>query len=183
MILVISLTIILQANPDVTPFWQTIDFWVFLILSFVGVALSGYGAHQANQAKIEATKARIEATNAGKVVRVQTVAVELLELSQLVEERLDKTIDFKRARDLFSLVNRKLQRHLAQIGPDSISAAKMESLNKDLENLKTALDSVRPSSSSEEIPGTTYWSVEAHFLVILGTINSIIGELEKIQNR
>ena len=151
-------------------FWQQGDFWIFLVLTFIGITLSGIGAWQAYSAKLEAMKA-------GQSVRIQTITIELSEMCQRLE-KLDSQIDFPTARDVYSEVNRKILRLVAQVAPATISGEKRTALQKNLNDIKDALTSVRPVGEGAYVPGAVYYAIENHYTSLIGTISGIIGELE-----
>lgn len=161
--------IMLNAAVEVG-FWETGDFWLFLVLSLMGITLSAIGAWQAYSAKLEAKKA-------GQTVRIQTITIELSEMCQRLE-KLDGKIDYQTARDIHSEVNRKLRRLIAQMDVDTISAVQRTKVDGNLVELKEALNAVRPVGDAPVIPGAVYFAVENHFTSLIGTLSEMIGELE-----
>jgi hypothetical protein len=101
------------------PLWRRWDFWISLILGLagvgVGIAALKYAIlafEEAKLAKEEAEQAKEAATEAGKTVRVQTVAIELGEISQKLG-RLQPEIRFSEARDLLNDVSWRLRRAIS----------------------------------------------------------------------
>lgn len=64
------------------PFWKHADFWISSIIGTAGVFVSFLAYRQAEKATLEAEKAKQAATEAGKTVKLQTMAVELSEVNQ-----------------------------------------------------------------------------------------------------
>src|ERR1700733_10350816 len=137
-----------------SPFWDRPDFWVFVALSMVGLAVSSFGLwyslrafEEAEKAKLEAQAAKAAAKEAGKVVRVQTVAIELGEISQKLE-RLEPDILFSEARELLNEVSRKLLRSVAPYAEEPALKAKISAVRQAIEGAQTSMKGVRPTTGA-----------------------------------
>lgn len=161
------------------PFWHRPEFWIFLILSIGGLVVSAVGLwysmrafEEAQQAKVEAKQAKAAAREAGKTVRVQTVAIELGEISQKLE-RLQPDILFSEARELLNEVSRKLLRAVSPYAEDPALKAKVSSVRAAIEAAQASMKGVRPTPGAAEVPGSVYNGIEADF----ASINNLVAEL------
>src|SRR6266566_5145519 len=87
------------------PFWHHGDFWISTGIGIVGLGFTMW-------AVLAATAAKRAAVAAGRTVKMQTVAIELMEICQKLDS-LDPAILFPDARDFLNGVNTKLRRLIA----------------------------------------------------------------------
>src|SRR4029077_4374022 len=97
-------------NAINAPFWSHAEFWIASAIGIAGLVFSILAFREARQAKRAATEA-------GKTVKVQTVAIELTEISQGLD-RLNQKIGFSEARDYINGLNRRLRRLIAPFERD-----------------------------------------------------------------
>ena len=166
------------------PMWRRIDFWIFLFLSIGSLVVGAFGLRysirafkEAEQAKDEAKKAKAAAREAGKTVRVQTVAIELGEISQKLE-RLQPDILFNEARELLNEVARKLLRAISPYEDDQVLKAKISAVRGSIENAQNSMQGVRPTQGSPEVPGSVYNGIEADFVAINNLVAELLGLFE-----
>jgi len=162
-----------------SPFWHRGDFWIFAILGMVSIVVSGFGLWfsikafgEAEQAKVAATQAKVAAKEAGKVVRVQTVAIELGEISQRLE-RLEPDILFSDARELVNEVARKLLRSISPYSEEPLLKTKIAEIRAAIPAAQNSMKEVRPSPGASEVPGAVYNAIEAD----LAKLNNLVAEL------
>jgi multidrug resistance efflux pump len=160
-------------------FWQRGDFWVFVVLSILSIGVSGFGLwysirafKEAEQAKVQATQAKAAAKEAGKIVRVQTVAIELGEISQKLE-KLEPDILFSEARELLAEISRKLLRSISPYAEDSRLKSKIAAVKAAIEATQNSMKEVRPTPGTPEVRGSVYNGIEAD----LRTVNNLVAEL------
>lgn len=154
------------------PFWERIDFWIFLVLSIGSLYAS-------IKAFIEAKQAKIAANEAGKTVKIQTVTIELSEVIQRLD-RLDVEIDFSTARDLLNETNRRVRRLIAPFKEDDEYKTLISSIITTLSDSKTALLQVRPIDQDEIIvKSTVYYSMESNFSELTGQLAELMGKFEE----
>jgi hypothetical protein len=133
------------------PFWRHAEFWIFLLLSLIGLGISTAGLvysilafKEAGLAKLEAEQAKQAATEAGKTVKAQTVAIELGEISQKLE-RLQPDIRFSEARELLNEVSRKIRRAISPFAEDLALKSTIGALRQALDGAQSSLKGVRPN--------------------------------------
>lgn len=156
-----------------TPFYKNIEFWLSSILGIAGVVFSV-------KAFLEAKKAKVAASEAGKTVKIQTITIELNEISQRLE-KLDFNLDFAEARDLLNEVSRKLRRLIAPFQATGDLVEPCANLKVALNEAKYALDEVHPQEMGDIglPPNTIYFATQGHFSNISGLVAEIMGLFEK----
>ena len=166
------------------PFYHRPDFWIFLILTIAGVGVSAFGLwysiqafKEAQQAKVEAKQAKAAAKEAGKTVRVQTVAIELGEISQKLE-RLEPQILFSDARELLNEVSRKLLRAVSPYSENQTLKAKILAVRTAIEAAQTSMKGVRPTPGTPEVSGSVYTGIEADFAALNNLVAELLGLFE-----
>jgi hypothetical protein len=172
---------ILQAishlNPP--PFWQRFDFVIATAIGLAGLYFSIKAFQEANKAKQEATRAKAAATEAGRTVKLQTVTLDLGEVSQKLD-KLRPGIAFADARDLQTEISRRLRRAISpfETYPDLRDA--IHRLRAALDAADSALKSVRPSAGSTEAaaPDAVYYALEREFSNIANLTADLMGLCE-----
>jgi hypothetical protein len=168
------------------PFWRHGEFWIFLLLSLIGLGISTAGLvyailafKEAELAKLEAEKAKQAATEAGRTVKAQTVAIDLGEISQKLE-RLQPDIRFSEARELLNEVSRKIRRAISPFAEDPALKSTIGTLRQALDGAQSSLKGVRPNPGNEnEVPGAVYNGIEADFATISNLVADLLGLFEK----
>lgn len=154
------------------PIWKKIDFY----LSFVGFVFSGLAFRAANKAK-EA------ALSAGKSVKIQTITVELSEISQKLDN-LDIDISYSAARDLLNQIQRKLIRLISPFSNKKYPHIKetFSKLESEFNVAKDSLNSVRPNVQGDDIiqSNSVYYAIESSFSEINSLTANLLGLLESI---
>lgn len=154
--------------------------WSFWISNLVGVL----GLVFSILAFVEAKHAKLAAKDAGRIVKIQTITIELTEIAQRLD-KLDFDLGFSTARDLLNEVNRRLRRLVAPFQSHPKYAESCLALKKSLDEAKFALDEVRPSGAeSDHAPNTIYYGMQGHFATISAGVAEIMGlfEAETIEN-
>jgi hypothetical protein len=165
------LKIIEIANSS-NPFYTKIDFWVFLVLSIIGVLFSILAYREAKAAKSAAFEA-------GKTAKIQTITIELTEIAQRLD-KLDFELDFSESRDLLNEISRRLRRLIAPFQDNEDLSSSCQSLKAALDDAKQALEEVRPQSPDDELPpNTIYFATQGHFSNISSLVAEIMGLFEK----
>jgi hypothetical protein len=168
------------------PVWHRWDFWLLLILGVGGTAVSIAGLvyslrafREAEQAKNEARKAKTAAIDAGKTVRAQSVAIELGEISMLVQ-RLDQDIRYIDARNLLSDITRRLRKALSPFAQDSALKSLVSGVKEALDNAQKSLEKVRPTdlSKENETPMATFYGIEGAFRLINDLVADLLGLIQ-----
>lgn len=162
------------------PLIQAWDFWLFLGLSLIGIGLSAGGLWYSIRSFQEAQAAKKAAVEAGKIVKVQTVTIELSEIIQRLDA-LETDISFTDARDLHTEIARRLRRLTSSLRNDADADLKnsIEQLHVSLEETRTALDGVRPEQQPPKTENVVYNAIEGHFSSMSGCIADLMGLLEK----
>ena len=155
------------------PLWKRPD---FIFASMVGLG----GLFFSILAYIEAKQAKRAATEAGKGVKLQTVTLELSEVSQKID-RLRPGVSFSEARDLLSEVSRRLRRAISPFSQEPDLKDAIQQLRNALTTAETSLKSVRPSTPSNETaaPDAVYFAIERDFATINNFTADLMGLCEK----
>lgn len=155
------------------PFWRRFDFWLSFIASAGGVVFS-------IMAFSEARKAKRAATEAGRIVKIQTVAIELTEIAQKLGS-MDTNIQFNEARDLLAELSRRLRRAISAFAKDPDLGDTIAALRDALTTAKKSLNSVRPADPSKEkdVPHAVYYAVESDFATINDLVADLLGLFER----
>jgi len=167
------------------PFWRHWDFWISLVLGLaglgVGIAALKYAIQAFEEAKLakeEAGRAKEAATEAGKTVKVQTVAIELGEISQKLG-RLQPETRFSEARDLLNEVSWRLRRAISPFAEDAALKSTIAAVRQALDGAQNSLKGVRPTSAESEAPGVVYNGIESDFALIGNLVADLLGLFEK----
>src|SRR5437867_4141347 len=121
-----------------SPFWQNHgDFWIGTLIGVIGLGFTIWAVWAA-------TGAREAALKAGRTVKMQTVAFELMGLAHELDT-LDPEILFPPARDFLNRVNFKLRRLIAPFQDEAELGPFVTSIRDSLMAAKTALNGVRPA--------------------------------------
>lgn len=155
------------------PFYWLPEFWIGLFVGLVSVVFS-YKAYR------EAMAAKKAAREAGQSVKIQTVTIELSEITQKLE-RLQLGWSFGEARDLLTEVSRRLHRQIAPLGNLNEIKTPWENLKVGLAGAREALEGVRPQGGNESSisPSAVYFAMQTHFSNISDMVAEIMGLCEK----
>lgn len=155
------------------PFYESIEFWIFLALAIAGLIFSIL-------AFLEARQAKKAAAEAGTTVKIQTVTIELTEIVQRLD-RLDENVTFSEARDLLNEISRKLRRLIAPFRQRVDVSESCKQLLDALDAAKQALEAVRPEAGAplQENAQAVYFAIQGHFANISSSVADIMGLFEK----
>jgi hypothetical protein len=155
------------------PFWQHTDFWIATILGIAGVIFSLL-------AFVEARKAKRAAVSAGRTVKVQTVAIELTEITQKLD-RIQPGIRYSEARDLLAEISRRLHRATSPFTEDPKLSGAISPTLEGLQAAQNSLKAVRPTDPAKEneAPRAVYNAIEDSFATINNSVADLLGLLEK----
>jgi hypothetical protein len=159
------------------PFYRDWAFWIGNVIGLLGLWFS-------IKAFVEAKQAKLAAKDAGRIVKIQTITIELTEIAQRLD-KLDFDLEFTVARDLLNEVNRRLRRLIAPFQANEKYAESCLALKTSLEEAKRALHESRPSESeSDRAPNAVYFGMQGHFASISAGVAEIMGlfEVETIEN-
>lgn len=153
-------------------FWLKIDFWIFLGIGITGLILS-WLAFQ------EASKAKKAATEAGQVVKIQSVVIDLTELGQKIN-RLDPQIKFNNARDLLTDTSTKIRRIVSAFNGDDALSETINRLLLALDSAQKALNAVRPVNVDSEasVPQAVFYGIQEEFSSISNLVAELLGLFE-----
>ena len=154
-----------------TPFWNTFDFWIYLAIGIGSLFFS-------IRAFLEARSAKRAAIDAGRIVKIGTITIELTEISQKLD-KLQPEIHFNEARDLLTESSRRLRRLIAPFQKESDLKDNIDELKAALDAAKDSLNSVRPSNREREAPYVVYHGVEGDFATINNIVADLLGLFEK----
>lgn len=169
------------------PFWQRGEFWFFAVLGVLalGVGIAGLvyailAFKEAQLAKIAAENAKHAALEAGKTVRVQTVAIELGEVSQKLE-RLRPKILFADARDLLNEISKRIRRNVSPFAEEPGLKPSIAAVRQALDAAQKSLNDVRPATpeNESEAPNAVFNGIEADFALIGNLVADLLGLFEK----
>lgn len=171
-----------------TPFWKHWDFWISTVIGLVGAAIA-FGAYkqaeraeeQAKLAKEEAQKAKQAATEAGRTVKLQTVCIELSEISQKLDGVYPGII-FSDAKDLFNDTSGHLLRVMAPFAEQTDLREQIAAVKAAIEAAQASLKQVRPTDPAKEneAPNAVYNGIEDNFSTIKFNVATLTGLMEKL---
>jgi hypothetical protein len=160
------------ADEAKVPFWQHGDFWLSIVLALVGIVVGAFGVYYAWKAFVEAGEAKKAARLAGKVVKFQSVSIELrqLELGELA-----KNIQFSDVRNNLAAATENLHRILFPFQNEPQFKDTITKMFTVLTATRESLNSVKPKNdqAEQEAPQAIYNAVEAYF----AEINELKGDL------
>lgn len=163
----------LQLERLSRPFWESGEFWISCLFGAAGLIFS-FLAYR------EARRAKRAAIDAGRNVKIQSIAIELSEVSQRLDS-IEPTISYTEARNLLAEISRKLRRVTSPFADDVRLSSAISLLRDALEAAQESLKSVRPAfiSGEEQPPEVVYYGIENDFSSINNLIADLIGLLEK----
>ncbi len=130
----------------------------------------------------EARKAKRAATAAGRSVKLQTVVIELTEISQKLD-RVQPDVTYSEARDLLSEVARRFHRAVSPFARETKLAGAIDLALQALQAAQTALKSVRPTDLTKEEDesalSAVYFAIEENFATINNLVADLIGLFER----
>ncbi|KAB0665683.1 hypothetical protein F6V25_08150 [Oryzomonas japonica] len=155
------------------PFWVKGDFWIFLVIGVFGLLFSV-------MAFIEARRAKQAATEAARNVRIQTITIDLTELSQRLD-KLSPDIKFTEARDMMAEMSRRIRRLTSPFKSDNGLSEPVNLLWEALSNAKQSLKAVKPANIEleSETPLAVYNAIESDISDINDRIADVLGLLER----
>lgn len=159
------------------PFWHRPDFWINAVLGAGGLFFAVQAFREAKAAKKAAKDAETAATEAGQFMTMQTVAIELMAISQRLTN-LDQAIKFREARTLVDEITGKLHRLTSPFQGKEDLGPIITNIHESLATVKTALSGVRPSPGQVEITGQTYNAIEGEAATLNLYVNDLLGQLE-----
>ena len=157
-----------------SPLWSRPDFVISTIVGLAGVALSWAAFREARAAKKAATVA-------GRTVKIQTIVIELTEISQQLD-KLEPDITYERARDLITGVSRKLRRLIAPFSDDPDLSNQIAALRAALDSATTGLNSVKPTADvtkETEVPRAVYYGIEFPLRELNNAVAEVLGRMER----
>jgi hypothetical protein len=157
-----------------SPYYKNLDFWINVVLATAGLVFSVLAFREARQAKVAAKKA-------GRSVRLQTVALELTEISNKLD-RVEPDVKYRVARDLLSETSRRITRSISAFEDDEKLKDSIATLKDSIDVATTTLNQVRPITpgAEEQAPQAVYNAVEAHFAKINNGVANLVGLMERL---
>jgi hypothetical protein len=167
-----------ELQKDNFAFWEHLDFWIGTIIGLVGLYFAVRAFTEARQAKKEAVAAKQAAMEAGKTVRIQSITIDLSEISQKLD-RIRMEITYSEARDLWSEISHKLFRITSPFKNDPGLKEQVSALRNAISQAKESLKAIRPSdATTTDVPGTTYFGIEGAFAEINNCVGDLLGLFE-----
>jgi hypothetical protein len=167
-----------------TPYWHHADFWINAAIGAAGAIIGAVGLYYAikafraaRAAQRAAMDAKTAADQAGRFMTMQTVAIELMGISQRLNN-LDQKIRFREARFLLDEVTGKIHRFTAPFLNNPELAPSITRIHETLISTKNALSGVIPSPGEEEVEGQTYNAIQGETATLNLYVNDLLGLLE-----
>jgi type II secretory pathway pseudopilin PulG len=110
-----------------SPVWTRIDFWVFLVLSILGIIASVVGVVVSNRARKEAKGAKKAAKQAANSVKFFTDTADLDEIRESMS-RLPQNINYHKACQLWRKANGRIRRIVVPLRKDKTLADTVQSV-------------------------------------------------------
>jgi hypothetical protein len=156
------------------PFYTRPEFWISVVIGLLSVLYSFIAYREAKAAKIAAK-------TAGNTVKIQSITIDLTELIQRLD-KLSTELDYSQARDFYNELNRRVRRSVSSLSLNEIYKSKTSSIIETLNSIKTNLDEVRQSGSSDStmLEGfNLYYAIEGEFSNLSGQLADLCGLLEQ----
>lgn len=157
--------------------WTRVDFWIGSILGVGGAIISAFGLYYAVHAFREAKRAAEAAHAAARSVKIQTVTMELQEVAQKLSG-LPADIRFVAARVLLTEANHRVRRHTAPFKDDPRFKESITQLRAGLSAAWNALDGVRPTDPSKEVPYAVFNAIDNSISQLTMLIADLLGLME-----
>lgn len=170
-----------------THFHPKTDFWVFLIIGGLGLLFS-IGSF------VQARAAKTAAQNAGRIVKIQDILLDIPEITNLCQQ-VDIKVDYNAANLQMTYILGKISKVLAIFNGDSNLNSNQQLLTQQIEGtinkIQEILKSLNPVYFSEEdkpktdIEGYVYLSMAPYTTILVTQLNSLMGILNShmIQNK
>lgn len=154
------------------PFWHRGEFWIGTILGALGLTFSVL-------AFIQAKRAATAAHAAARSVKIQTVTMELQEVSQRLSG-IAFDIGFVSARLLLTEASSRIRRHTAPFRNDARFREAIAELRGALPTAWNALNGVRPTDPSKEsaAANTVFNAIDSSFSQLVELISELLGLME-----
>ncbi|MDY3319659.1 hypothetical protein PG637_09765 [Riemerella anatipestifer] len=156
------------------PFYYDWAFWIGIILSVIGIAISWIAYKEAEKAKEAAFKS-------GSAVRLQSITIELTEIIQKLD-KINTDLDYSSTRDFFNELSRKIRRSVAVISTNPDFKDKTDEIISNLDVIKANLEDVRKTAIKDKslLEGIDlYFVIEGHFSNLSGNLAELCGILEQ----
>jgi hypothetical protein len=125
-----------------------------------------------------AWQARRAATEAGQIVKIQTITIELTEISQKLSN-LDDKITFQEARALHSDISWRIHRIVSPFEKEPRFSDRIAKLLTAVGKAKEALNAVKPENPQAPVsPENVYLGIESDFGELNNAIASLCGAFE-----
>jgi len=155
-----------------TPFWKEFDFWIPVIVGIVGSFFSVL-------AFLQARKAKDAAIEAGNTVKMQTIIIELSEVSHRLDS-LDMKVQFSEVRDLVNQTSRRLERLMAGFHDHAEFGETVSALEEALKIAQASLVDVCPINPNiEDTSYAVYHAIQVPLANLNGLVGKFMGLLEK----
>jgi hypothetical protein len=163
------------------PFWKDPGYVIAILIGIVGLAYSYKAFKEAGKAFREARSAKEAATAAGRTVKIQTVTIELSEVTQMLD-RVEPGMLFREARDLLAEVQRRVRRHVAPFAEHPRLSGAIKTTLQALETAHKSLKGARPADAAneKEAPNAVYNAIEDDFATINNCVADLMGLFEKV---
>jgi hypothetical protein len=163
------------------PFWRDFAYLVAQVISIGGLVFSILAYREAGKAFREAKSAKEAARAAGRTVKIQTVTIELTEVSQMLD-RIEPGMLFSEARDLLAEIQRRLRRLVTPFASNTQLQSAIESTLQALDTAHKSLKAVRPADpgKEKEAPDAVYYAIEDDFAAINNSVAGLLGLFEKM---
>jgi hypothetical protein len=151
-------------------FWQYHgDFWASTLLGVIGLGLTIW-------AVVAAVGARTAANRAARIVRLQSVAIELMDIPKELDSFDDEQILFPAARVFLQKINFKLTRLIVPFQDYEDLGPLVTNIRETLSNAQTALNGVKPvPGAAPAPPGTVYNAIEGDLAILGGYVAHLLG--------
>jgi hypothetical protein len=146
------------------------DFWVSTFIGVIGLGFTVW-------AVIAATGAKRAANRAARSVKMQSVAIELMDIAKELGSFDDQSILYPEAREFMREINFKLRRLIAPFQDYDELGDFVASIRENLTNTQKALSGVKPVPGAEEAApvGTVYNAIEGYVAIIGDGVADLVG--------
>jgi hypothetical protein len=172
---------ILEAGAATSFDWscfQKFDFYFFLFLTLIGIGFS-------IASFVEAKRAKIAAQEAGKIVKIQDILLEISEITNMAF--IDINDNYQRASDRIKTFSGKINYIIAILKNEVyIDTAELSDIMETLKAIRNKLNQLNPiiaatisGGAENNISGLIYYSLESDLVNLNAQMNKLAGELHR----
>jgi hypothetical protein len=183
----------LQTQIVEKEFYQKLDFYIFLLIGGFGLYFSILSWKQAKGARAAAIQAEQAAERAGKIVKMQDILLDIIEIVNLCQ-LVDINDDYKKANHQLTTIIGKISRVFGLIKEDStLNQSQLNlisEIEKLIEEIQNGFKNFNPiymdvTIQQKEIDNRIYYFLAPQLQILVQKLNQLSGSIhgKMIQNK